>query len=104
MNQPTIPLNLPYPELGQKIGELVAVKSEAYGDSVGKCGDYLRLLYPSGIKPEQYGDALLLARDFDKNMRIANDKNAFGENPYIDKAGYALRGVRLTETDSTGTR
>lgn len=98
MEQPTIAPNLPYPELGHKIGELVEVKSEAYGDSVGKCGDYLRLLYPDGIPPEKYGDALLLARDFDKNMRIANDKHAFGENPYIDKAGYALRGVRLSGT------
>ena len=98
MNQPAISTELTYPELGQKIGELVAQKSEAYGDSVGKCGDYLRLLYPTGIPPEKYGDALLLARDFDKNMRIANDKHAFGENPYIDKAGYALRGVRLAES------
>lgn len=79
--------------LGASIGELVAEKNAAYGDSFAKCGDFLRLLYPSGIAPAQYDDALALARIFDKQMRIATRKDAFGESPYRDIAGYGILGV-----------
>jgi len=66
----------------------------------------MRLLYPDGIRPDQYEDVLLLARDFDKNMRIANHRDAFGENPYSDKIGYAILGFDLHQShteESTST-
>jgi hypothetical protein len=84
-----------YPELGAAIGELVELKAEAYGRSHAKCGLYLRLLWPNGIPPNRYTEAMLLARDFDKSMRIATDAAAFGESPWDDKAGYALLGAQL---------
>lgn len=46
-----------------------------------------------GIAPEQYGDALLIVRVFDKLMRVATAKDALGENPWRDVAGYGLCGV-----------
>lgn len=82
-----------YAKLGNEVGQLVDEKNAVYGDSFSKVGDYLRLLYPRGIQPEQYIDALALVRDFDKSMRIATNKDAFGESPWRDKAGYALLGL-----------
>ena len=40
-----------------------------------------------------YGDVLTIARIWDKIKRIATDKDAFGESPYKDIAGYAILGV-----------
>lgn len=79
-----------YEEIGAEVGKLVDKKNKAYGDSFKKCPEYLKLLYPDGVRPEQYKDMLALVRDFDKNMRIATNRDALGENPWQDKAGYAL--------------
>jgi hypothetical protein len=76
-----------------EIGALVTAKNEAYGDSFAKCGEFLRLLYPEGITPPQYDDALAMVRIFDKQMRIATRKDAFGESPYRDIAGYGILGA-----------
>jgi hypothetical protein len=76
-----------------EIGLLVRQKNAAYGSSFAKCGFFLKLLYPDGIQPSQYQDALLLVRIFDKQMRIATAKEALGENPYRDIAGYGILGA-----------
>jgi hypothetical protein len=76
-----------------KLGKIVHEKNTAYGSSFAKCGQFLELLYPEGVKPAQYTDMLLLVRIFDKQMRIATDKDALGENPFSDIAGYGLLGV-----------
>jgi hypothetical protein len=78
---------------GRELGELVARKNVAYGSSFARAGEFLKLLYPDGIQPHQYTDALLLVRIFDKQMRIATAKRAFGESPYRDIAGYGLLGA-----------
>jgi hypothetical protein len=57
----------------------------------------LSVLYPSGIKPEQYTDALAIIRVIDKLFRIANNKDAFSESPWRDIAGYALLGIANSE-------
>ena len=90
-----------FQEIGNEIGLLVDVKNAAYGSAFEKAGAYLRLLYPDGIRPEQYGDALALVRDFDKSMRIATQKDAFGESPWKDKAGYAILGYELATRKPT---
>lgn len=81
-----------YEDLGREVGALVDEKQRAYGNSFGKAGQFLRILFPVGIQPEQYGDALALVRIFDKCMRIATDKDALGESPFKDIAGYGLLG------------
>lgn len=86
-----------YKQIGKEIGELVDEKNEAYGDSFSKSKDFLKILYPEGIQPEDYDDVLVLARIFDKMMRIANRKEAFDENPYKDIAGYGLLGTTLDQ-------
>ena len=82
-----------FKEIGTNIGALVDEKNSAYGNSFAVSGEFLKLLYPDGIKPEQFTDALLLVRMFDKMMRIANKKDAFGESPYGDLAGYSILGI-----------
>ena len=86
-----------FTEIGTELGKLVAEKNAAYGDSFAKSGEFLRLLYPTGIKPEQYGDALAVVRVFDKLMRIATAKDAFGESPWRDIAGYGILGAAATQ-------
>jgi hypothetical protein len=86
-----------YEAMGQAIGKLVEEKQAAYGDSFGKSGDVLRVLYPQGIGPDQIDDALCIVRIVDKLFRIATDKDALGESPYRDIAGYGLLGAFRSE-------
>lgn len=93
------PMRTDYAVIGQEIGNLVQDKNKAYGSSFEKTGAFLRLLYPAGITPDQYDDALLLVRIFDKQMRIANQKHAFGESPYRDIAGYGILGEGIARSE-----
>lgn len=90
-------LNYDFALKGKEIGELVKRKNNAYGDSFFHSGEFLRLLYPTGIKPEQYDDVMTIARVYDKLQRIATDKDAFGENPWSDIVGYGLLSIARRE-------
>lgn len=83
----------PFEELGQQIGKEVAYKNKAYGDSFAKSGEIIKILYPDGIKPDQYDDALAVIRIVDKLFRVATDRDAFGESPFRDIAGYGILGA-----------
>ena len=72
------------------LAELITQKQHAYGDSFGQSKRIIEVLYPNGILPEQYQDALAVIRVIDKLFRVANKKYAFKENPWQDIAGYAL--------------
>ncbi len=87
-----------YAELGREIGALVEEKRAAYGDSFGKSGEVMRILYPDGIGVDQYNDALTVVRILDKLFRIATDRDAMGESPYRDIAGYGILGARRVAT------
>ena len=78
---------------GLEIGELVERKNAVYGDSFARAGDVLRVLYPKGVKPEQYVDLLGVVRVLDKLFRLATDPNALGESPWTDIAGYGVLGA-----------
>jgi len=82
-----------YKQIGEEIGSLVDKKQEAYGNSFGRAGKVLEILYPNGIQARQYDDVLAMTRVIDKLFRIATDKDAFGESPWRDIAGYALLGA-----------
>lgn len=82
-----------YEEQAEQIGKLVAEKNAAYGSAFAEAHQVLKALYPEGIKPEQYTDALAVIRVIDKLFRIANKKDAFGESPWRDIAGYAILGT-----------
>ena len=80
-------------KMAGEIGELTAEKNAVYGDSFARAGHILKELYPNGVKPDQYGDMLAVARIVDKLFRIAARKDAFGESPFKDIAGYGLIGT-----------
>ena len=82
-----------FEEIGKKIGALVQDKNSAYGDSFSKSGEILRILYPDGIKPEQFRDLLSVTRIIDKLFRIATRKDALGESPWQDIVGYGILSV-----------
>jgi hypothetical protein len=92
-------MNQTFQQIGTRIGALVQVKNDAYGSSFATAGAAFRLLYPNGLRPEQYDDMLLLARIWDKLMRIATDRDALGENPFQDIIGYGILGVALHQRD-----
>jgi hypothetical protein len=85
--------NETYEQIGQQVGQLVDEKNAAYGSSFAESHKILSVLYPNGISPEQYTDALAIIRVIDKLFRIATSKDAFGETPWQDIAGYAILGV-----------
>lgn len=83
-----------FEEIAAEIGTTVVRKNKVYGNSFGKTTDFIKLLYPHGIRNDQYDDVLLLARIFDKLVRIATGAKD-EENPYFDIAGYAVLGVSM---------
>jgi len=86
-----------YEKIGIAIGKLVQEKNLAYGDSFGQASRILEVLYPDGIRPDQYLDALAITRVIDKLFRLANKKDAFDESPWRDICGYAILGVANDE-------
>lgn len=79
-----------YESLGKGVGKLVAEKQSAYGDSFGKSHKILKVLYPEGIKPDQYMDVLTICRVVDKLFRLATDPTYGDESPWRDICGYSL--------------
>lgn len=79
--------------IADQLGSLVTQKNAAYGSAYIKAGLFLQILFPAGIHPHRYADALLAVRIFDKLMRLATRPDAFGESPYHDIAGYGILGV-----------
>lgn len=88
-----------YKDIALEIAELVTEKNKAYGDSFGEASNILKVLYPNGIRPFQYRDALAITRVIDKLFRLANKKDAFGESPWRDICGYAILGVANDEDE-----
>lgn len=84
-------------QIASDLGKLLVKKNEAYGSYFEKLGDILRILYPNGIEPHQYDDLLALARIGNKLFRIASRKDAFGESPWRDIAGYGILGAAKDE-------
>ncbi len=92
-----------YEELGKRIGALVTEKQKAYGDSFGRAGPIMKILYPSGISPDKMDDVLVVVRILDKLSRIATDKDALGESPFADIVGYGLLGLARSEQNEKNT-
>jgi hypothetical protein len=85
------PTNTPdYAAIGKEIGELVAKKNLAYGDSFTRTGAVLRAYFPDGIKPDQYDLMSYIVRTSDKFFRLIANNDPAGENPAMDIAGYSI--------------
>jgi len=79
-----------YEEIGQEIGRLTDEKNKAYGNSFNESWKVLAILYPNGVELSQYKDMMYVTRVVDKLFRIATMKDAFGERPSRDIAGYSI--------------
>lgn len=86
-----------YEELGTMIGNLVDHKNRQYGDAFHQAGKVLAVLYPDGVKPEQYTDMLAVTRIIDKLFRVANGDQG-EESSWQDLCGYSL--LALTKEDA----
>jgi hypothetical protein len=76
--------------VAQDLVDLVERKQAAYGDSFGKAGAVIKILYPDGVPTEAVPEMLTVVRVIDKLFRIATARDALGESPWDDIAGYAL--------------
>lgn len=92
------PLPSELEHLGAELGAMCTEKERAYGRTVHAVTEIVGVLYPDGIRPDQYDDVLLVARIADKLCRIASRGPAGadlgGESPYDDIVGYGLLGAR----------
>ena len=83
---------------GRDLGRLVDDKQRQYGDMISAMGPMLKILYPEGVKPDQYDDLALIVRILDKLGRITKGNGKGGESPYRDIAGYGLLGAGNKQT------
>lgn len=72
------------------LAELLVEKQRAYGDSFSRSQSIIKVLYPNGIPPSKYQDALTIIRVIDKLFRIATNDDPFEEDAWIDIAGYGI--------------
>ncbi len=79
-----------YKDFAATVGSLVDEKQAAYGDSFNKSGEIMAILFPNGVPTSAFVDMLAINRVVDKLFRIATRKDAFGESPWKDIAGYAI--------------
>jgi hypothetical protein len=81
-----------FKQIGTRLGELVKEKNTAYGDSFRDSPRVIEVLFPNGIKPDQYINVLVITRILDKIFRIANKplSKKDSENSWQDIAGYAI--------------
>lgn len=93
-----------FERIGTEVGKMVGEKNAAYGDSFARVDRIIRELYPDGIRPEQYRDVLGIVRVLDKLFRIATKKDAFGEDPWRDVAGYGVVAVGVAEREAERCR
>ena len=81
-----------YEKAGQEIGALVDNKQQQYGDMISAMGPLLLILYPNGIKPEQYNDLAIIVRMLDKIGRLTRGNGKGDEDAWQDLCGYSLLG------------
>lgn len=86
-------------EIGTNIGALVEKKNKAYGNAFAESCKILEVLFPNGVPVEKYTDLLTITRILDKLFRIATDKDALGESPFGDIAGYAILALKRQQDE-----
>ena len=79
-----------FKKITDDLAQILSIKDEAYGNAFDKTTQILSLLYPNGLKVEQYKDLHVIIRMLDKISRIARDNDPLGESPYMDIAGYSI--------------
>lgn len=78
-----------FDKLGGLIGKFLKYKNHEYNNSHEKATKCIEILFPNGIKFEQYNDFIGIIRILDKISRISNG-NLGTENAWVDLLGYAF--------------
>lgn len=91
-------------DIAKEIGALLETKRSAYGNSFAHSGHIMRILYPNGVSHEQLDDALAITRIIDKLFRVATNRDALGESPWRDIAGYAILATQRVEAERNPPR
>lgn len=91
-----------YRKISREIGTLLNKKQQAYGNSFNEIPQVLRLMYPRGLRPDEFDNILCIARILDKLWRIARNNDPFGESPWKDIAGYALLAEQRARSKEAG--
>ena len=81
--------NSKYSKKAQQLAELISVKNAQYGNSFQESAKILDILYPNGVKANDYENMMTIVRILDKIFRIANGDKG-DESAWDDIAGYAL--------------
>jgi hypothetical protein len=81
-------------EIAREVALLVEDKQAQYGDAFGKSEQILKVLYPDGVKPEDYQNLLTITRIVDKLFRLATNNGNDREDPWRDICGYSLLSLR----------
>lgn len=77
-----------------QIGKLLDQKNSQYGDAFSRCGEFLKILYPNGIKKENLSQVHAICRVFDKLCRIANGHL---DDSWEDIAGIVILNMKGSE-------
>ena len=83
-----------YENIALKIGQLVESRQSTYGDSFGKSGKILEIMYPNGIEVSQYNELLSIVRILDKLFRLSQGQL---KDTYEDICGYAILGAERNQ-------
>lgn len=100
-----------YEEIGKNLGNLVDKKQAAYGDSITKADQLLRIFlqeYKNEDGTYTIPDSLLthiglMVRMIDKQNRIFSnpDGDLMSESPYLDISGYGMLGSEMKNESSS---
>ena len=85
-------------KIATEIKSLVEEKSLAQGGAFLKSEKILKILYPNGIKPEQYKDLLAVIRVVDKLFSLAAQKETLSESFFNNIAEYVILNVADGDT------
>ncbi len=96
-----------FEQLGKEIGAFTDQKQKAYGNSVDKAFEVMKVFLREYKNPDNtytipeslLRHLLLQVRIIDKQNRIFSNPNGdlMGESPYTDITGYGMIGIDMTE-------
>ncbi len=83
------------------LGPFLVAKNEAYGDASRRIVSVLQSFYPDGIPHGQIQNCYYMIQILNKLSRIAENNDPFGEDPWLDCAGYSILAHSKVEIERT---
>ena len=83
-----------YEEIGGFVGLMTDRKNAALHNVLNRSGEMIRILYPHGIRTDQYGDFLILNRIIDNMCQIPSGGPALAQEAWLEIACFALMKCR----------